>query len=164
MAIRIVVDLNDHSPFRGSIRLLDVGEQAITLKNFAGYDLKGLLGARGQLRKYYPGNQPDEFLSVLRTYFSTVRSLFGREWNDPDTYIISTNRGISAFLKLLRSIFRTEKRQLGHPDFKKYLAALKTQTWKFTELKKTYVGSQGWAEFHRDLVKVIRRKYPSFRQ
>ncbi len=51
MAIRVVVDLNDRTPFKGSIRLLDVGEQSITLKGFAGYDLKGLLGNRGLLRK-----------------------------------------------------------------------------------------------------------------
>jgi DGQHR domain-containing protein len=166
MAIRIVVDLNDETPFKGSIRLLDVGAQFITLKNFAGYDLKGLLGARGQLRKYYPKNDPDEFRQVLRTYFSTIRSLFPGEWRDPDTYIVSSNRGISAFLKLLRSMLKTEKKPLDHSDFKKYLSALKagTKTWKFADLKKTYVGSQGWAELHRDLVSAIRRKYPNFKK
>jgi DGQHR domain-containing protein len=166
MAIRIVVDLSDQTPFKGSIRLLDIGDQPITLKNFAGYDLKGLLSARGLLRKYYPNNDPDEFRRVLRTYFSTIRSLFPKEWNDPDTYIVSTNRGISAFLKLLRSMLKTEKTPLDHDDFKNYLSALKDgiRTWKFADLKKTYVGSQGWSEFHRDLVKAIRRKYPNFKK
>ncbi|PYT59651.1 MAG: hypothetical protein DMG35_13820 [Acidobacteria bacterium] len=162
MAIRVVVELNDQSPFKNSIRLLDVGDQAITLKNFSGYDLKGLLAPRGILRKLYPNNDPDEFITVLRTYFSTVRSLFGKEWRDPDNCIVSTNRGVSAFLKLLRSMFRTEKRQLAHQDFKKYLSALKREwkSWKFADLKKTYVGSQGWADFHKDLVAAIRKHYP----
>jgi len=166
MAIRIVVELNDQSPFKNSIRLLDVGGQSLTLKNFAGYDLKGLVGPRGILRKFYPTNDPDEFIRVLRMYFSTVRSLFGKEWRDPEEYIISSNRGISAFLKLLRSILRTEKRQLNHQDFKKYLSALKGErkSWKFVDLKKTYVGSQGWSDFHRDLVAAIRKKYPGFKQ
>src|SRR5207245_11555340 len=107
-------------------------------------------------------NDPDEFITVLRTYFSTVRSLFGKEWRDPDNCIVSTNRGVSAFLKLLRSMFRTEKRQLAHQDFKKYLSALKREwkSWKFADLKKTYVGSQGWADFHKDLVAAIRKHYP----
>jgi DGQHR domain-containing protein len=162
MAIRVVVDLNDQNPFKNLIRLLDVGNQAITLKNFSGYDLKGLLAPRGILRKLYPNNDPDEFIRVLRTYFSTVRSLFGKEWRNPEEHIISTNRGISAFLKLLRSMFRTEKKQLDHQDFKKYLTALKREwkSWKFVDLKKTYVGSQGWADFHKDLVAAIRKHYP----
>lgn len=166
MAIRVVVDLNDQSPFKNSIRLLDVGNQAITLKNFAGYDLKGMLSQRGIMRKLYPKNQPDDFIALLRTYFSTARSLFGKEWKDPETFIISTNRGISAFLKLLRSILRTEKKQLAHSDFKKYLSALKREwkSWKFTDLKKTYVGSQGWGEFHKDLLEAIRRRYPNLKK
>jgi DGQHR domain-containing protein len=165
MAIRVVVDLNDHSPFKDAIRLLDMGDRPITLKGFAGYDLKGLLAPRGILRKYYPANDPQEFVRLLRTYFSTVRSTFRTEWQDSETYIISTNRGISGFLKLLRSMFRTENRQLEHKDFKKYLAALKTgfKTWKFSELKKSYVGSQGWTDFHRDIVDAIRRKYRGFK-
>jgi hypothetical protein len=95
-----------------------------------------------------------------------VRSLFGPEWRSPEEYIISSNRGISAFLKLLRSMLRTEKRQLNHQDFKKYLTALKREwkSWKFTDLKKTYVGSQGWTEFHRDLVAAIRKQYPNLRK
>jgi len=166
MAIRIVVDLNDQSPFKNSIRLLDVGTQPITLKSFSGYDLKGLLAPRGILRKLYPANDPDQFISVLRTYFSTVSSLFKKEWKDPEEYIISSNRGISAFLKLLRSILRTEKKQLSHQDFKKYLSALKHEwkSWKFVDLKKTYVGSQGWTEFHRDLVAAIRKHYPALQK
>lgn len=166
MAIRVVVDLNDQSPFKNSIRLLDTGDQPITLKGFAGYDLKGLFARRGALRKYYPTNDPEEYIRVLRTYFSTVRSVFKREWADPDTYIISTNRGISAFLKLLRSMFKTEDRQLEHKEFRKYLVALKTgmKTWKFDDLKKSYVGSQGWTEFHRDIVTAIRKKYPNFKK
>ena len=93
-----------------------------------------------------------------------MRSLFTKEWNDPKEYIIATNRGISAFLKLLRSMFRTEKAPLGHKAFRKYLSALKHEfeTWRFDDLKKTYVGSQGWSELHSDLVKAIRKKYTGF--
>ncbi len=142
MAIRVVVDLNDRTPFKGSIRLLDVGEQSITLKGFAGYDLKGLLGSRGLLRKCYPNNDPGEFLQVLRTYFSTIRSLFREEWDHPGIYIVATNRGISAFLKLLRSMLKTERKPLTHAEFKKYLSALKTgiKTWKLSDSEENVCG------------------------
>ena len=166
MAIRVVVDLNSASPFKKAIKLLDVGEQKITLKGFSGYDLKGLLGPRGLLRRYYPANTPEEYIRVLRMYFGTIQSVFKREWKHSDKYIIATNRGISAFLKLLKSILKTEKKALLQETLRDYLVALKSGsvTWEFEQLKKTYVGSQGWKDFHRELVKAIRKKYSSFKE
>ena len=74
MAIRIVVELNRTTPFKNKIRLLDIGEQKLTLKGFSGYDLKGLLGPRGLLRKYYP-NESKEYVGALRLYFGVLKSL-----------------------------------------------------------------------------------------
>ncbi len=166
MAIRVVVELNRVTPFKNQVRLLDVGDQVITLRNFYKYDLKGLLAPRGLLRKYYPGNMPQDYVAVLRMYFSTAKSLFNRQWRNPRKYILPTNRGIAALLKLLRSILRTHKGQPTHKDFKYYLEPLKKgwKTWEIEGLKKTYVGSQGWKEFHRDLIKVIRAKIPDFKE
>lgn len=102
MAINVVYKLNQTTPFKKKIRFLDRGNQKITLKGFAGYDLKGLLGERGLLRKYYSHNS-DAYADALRLYFSMLKSLFPNEWNNPEKYIIFTNRGISAFLKLMKS-------------------------------------------------------------
>jgi DNA sulfur modification protein DndB len=165
MAIKLAVLLNDTSPFRKKIKLLDIGDQRITLKGFAGYDLKGLLGPRGLLRKYY-ANTSSEYVAALRLYFGVLKSLFPAEWNDPNKYIIFTNRGISAFLKLLKSILKTEKRKLTQPRVKKYLEPLRDHWsdahWETAELANAYVGSKGWKDFHRDLVKVIQKKYRTF--
>jgi hypothetical protein len=121
---------------------------------------------RGLLRKYYPLNTPDEYIRVLRMYFGTIQSVFRKEWKNSDDYIIATNRGISGFLKLLKSILKTEKTALTHKMISDYMKALKTgfSTWEFEQLKKTYVGSQGWKDFHRDMVRAIRKKYPSFKE
>ena len=99
-------------------------------------------------------------------YFGTIQSLFKKEWKDPDKYIIATNRGVSAFLKLLKSILKTEKSALSQETMHDYLAVLKSGavTWEFEQLKKTYVGSQGWKDFHRDLVKAVRKKFPRFKE
>ncbi len=170
MAIRIVVDLDRTSPFKKAIRLLDIaGREKITLKGFSGYDLRTMLGPRGLLRKYYPSNKLEEHVQVLRVYFSTIRSLFKRQWRNPDRYIIATNRGISAFLKLLKSILKTHKAPITQEVVKQYLQPLKTgwKTWEFAKLKSryvAYVGSQGWKDFHRELVKTVRKKYPSFKE
>jgi DGQHR domain-containing protein len=166
MAIRVVVDLNGVTPFKKAIKLLDVGQQKVTLKGFSGYDLKGLLGPRGLLRKYYPANSPEEFVRILRIYFGTIQSVFKKEWKNTDRYIIATNRGISAFLKLLKSILKTEKAAVNQKKVHDYMKALKggSVIWEFDALKKTYVGSQGWKEFHRDLVKAIKKKFPAFKE
>ena len=100
MAIKIVYELNRTTPFKKKIRLLDVGKERITLKGFAGYDLKGLIGERGLLRKHYDHNS-NEYIKLLRIYFNILKSTFPEQWNDPEKYIIFTNKGISAFLKLL---------------------------------------------------------------
>ncbi|MGH9426020.1 MAG: hypothetical protein ACRD2L_06935, partial [Terriglobia bacterium] len=127
--------------------------------------LKGLLGPQGLLRKHYPANSPEEYLRALRMYFGTIQSVFKKEWKDPDKYIIATNRGISAYLKLLKSILKTEKAALAQKRVREYMMALKAGygTWEFEQLKNTYVGSQGWKEFHRDLVKAIKKTFSSFK-
>ncbi len=167
MATKVVVELNGTTPFRKKIRLLDVGNQRITLKGFAGYDLKGLLGPRGLLRKYYP-NESGKYIGALRLYFSKLKSVFGPQWDDPDRYIIFTNRGISAFLKLLRSILKTEEQELTESIVGQYLEPLRSQwpdsKWETAQLRNAYVGAQGWKNFHRDLVKTIRKKFRHFKE
>jgi hypothetical protein len=165
MAIRVVVDLNKTQPFKNTIKLLDVGNQKLTLRGFSGYDLKGLLGENGLLRKHYPSNKPEDFVHALRIYFSTIKELFSKEWRDPHNYIVATNKGISAFLKLLKSILRAEKSPLTHEIVRKYLEPLEAgwETWKIQELGAKYVGSQGWKQFHKDMVQVIRKKFPQFK-
>jgi DGQHR domain-containing protein len=168
MAIKIAVGLNKTSPFKDAIKLHDLGEQHLTLRGISGYDLKGLVSDKGLLKKYYPSNKSEIYIRVLRQYFSTIKTVFKKEWNDPKRYIVQTNRGLSAFLKLLKSILKTEKKKIDHKVFKKYLTALKkhTKTWETAklrlELQKSYVGAQGWKDLHRDMVKRIKKEYPSF--
>lgn len=166
MAIKIVVELNKTTPFKNRIKILDIGKQKITLKGFAGYDLRGLTSKNGLLRKYY-GNSSTEHISLLRTYFSLLKSAFPKQWIDDDKFIIFTNRGISAFLKLLKSILKTEKSRIDSNTIKKYLNPLrkwKNKDWQISNLKGKYVGGEGWRLFHKDLVDTIRKQYPNFKQ
>jgi DGQHR domain-containing protein len=164
MAIKIVVELNKTTPFKDKIQVLDVGKQRITLKGFSGYDLIGLIGKKGQLRKYYPHDSL-KYVSALRLYFNILKGIFPDQWQDPDKYIIFTNRGISAFLKLLKSILKTEKNQLDTKKLEQYFTTLKKywkKNWETKYLKSAYVGSKGWKDFHHDLVKTIRKEYPLY--
>lgn len=167
MAIKVVINLNKTTPFKKKIRLLDVGTQKITLKGFAGYDLKGLLAKRGQLRKYYP-NESAAYVTALRLYFGLLKSLFAKQWAEPDKYIIFTNRGISAFLKLLKSILKTHKKRIDHRTVKNYLQPLRDtwadSHWETSRLRNAYVGSKGWKDFHRDLVSAIQKAHHEFKE
>lgn len=167
MAIRIVVELNKISPFENKIRLLDVGNQKITLKGFSGYDLKGLISKNGLLRKYH-SNTSEEYVRILKMYFNIIKHNFPKQYNHPDEYIIFQNKGISAFLKLLKSILKTCKCPLTEEVISKYMVALKKhkedKDWDIMQLKNAYVGSQGWKVFHRDLVKTIQKEYPDFKE
>ncbi len=157
--------LNKTSPFKDHIRLFDFGKQRLTLKGLSGYDLRGLVGPKGALRRLYPQNKSKTYILVLRKYFSVIKEQFGAEWNDPANYIIATNRGITAFLKLLRSILNFENRTLTKQISRKYVRALAQHwkgTWETVKLKKSYVGSQGWKQFHNDMVLAIRKTYKTF--
>ncbi len=167
MAIKIVFELNKLSPFADAIRLLDVGHQRLTLKGLSGYDLRGLVSSKGLLRQYYPNNQSSDYIRALRIYFSVIREEFPNEWANPGAYIIATNRGVTAFLKLLRSILNADKKPVAKESAKKYIVALRKHwsgTWETARLRSTYVGSQGWKRFHQDMVKSIRRGYKTFEE
>ena len=124
MAIKIVAELNSRSPFENKIRLLDIGDERITLKGFSGYDLKGLISANGLLRRYH-NNTSEEYIRALSMYFGIIKSNFQKQYKDPSQYIIFTNRGIAAFLKLLKSILKTCKAPLTADIVAKYIGALK---------------------------------------
>jgi len=166
MAIKVVVELNKTSPFEGKIRLFDFGDQPLTLKGFSGYDLRGLLAPKGLLRKYVQ-NECMEYVAVMRSYFSLLKSLFEEEWDHPEIYIVFRNRGISAFLKLLRSMLKTYKCVPDREVQSECLKALKgnwTGGWETNKLGSSYVGSKGWSDFHRDMVAAIQRGIPDFQE
>lgn len=165
MAIRIAVALNKDSALQGQIKLLDMGKYPISLKGLSGYDLRSLVLPRGLLRRYY-GNTSEAYIRVLRTYFSVIKSVFDKQWRDPITYITCTNTGISAFLKLLKTMLKTADRALEAQDFRYYLQILKEEwsgDWKKDALRGRYVGgSAGWKGFHTDMVNSIKQRVNTF--
>lgn len=167
MSIRVVVELNKQSPFKKSIKLLDIGKERLTLKGLSGYDLKGMLSVNGLLRKYNTTNDVGEYVRMLRIYFSILNSVFKKEWKNPNKYIIATNRGVTALLKLLKSIIKHENSWPTEKRLKEYASALKKhwKTWETSKLQKSYVGSQGWKNFHTDMVNAIKKdsKFSGFK-
>jgi DNA sulfur modification protein DndB len=167
MAIKIAVELNKRDPFKNSIRLWDEGPQTITLKGISGYDLKGMVGDNGALRKYYP-NSSATYVGVLRLYFGVIQEVFESEWKEPKKYIIATTRGVTALLKLLKSILKNEQARVDGAQIKGYMQIIKSHwvkhTWETSKLDTSYSASQGWKQFHRDLVRTIQQVKRRFRE
>ncbi len=166
MAIKLAVELNKRGALKGRIRLLDVvGKANITLKGISGYELRSLVGPKGLLRRYY-GNDSRALIRLLASYFGHLKSVFPEQWRDYDKHIIFTNRGVSAFLKLLKSMLKTSNGKLTQKATMSFLLALRDEwkgTWETKSLANSYIGSAGWKDFHLDLVKVIRKKYKNFK-
>jgi len=163
MAIKTVVKLNETSPFEKKIRLLDLSKgERITLKGFSGYDLKSLIGPKGKLRKFCPKNSSKEYVKVLRLYFGVISDVLKKEWNLPAEYIVATNRGITAFLKLLPLLLTTTQGNLTYRNIQKHISALEGFDWSISSLKGKYIGSAGWRRFYDDLANEIRKKHPEF--
>lgn len=165
MAIKVVMELNKITPFKGKIRYLETGDEIITLKGFSGYDLRSLVSPKGALRQFNKSNSSEKYIKSLRKYFSIISKLFKEEWNNPEEYIIATNRGITAFLKLLNSLvtITKPKRELSQLKIEKYLKQLKKfPSWETKHLKGQYIGAAGWKKFYEDLQKTIRKKYKNF--
>ena len=94
-----------------------------------------------------------------------VFQAFKAEWENPDKYLIATNRGITAFLKILRSILKSEEQELTKPIADKYIRALRKHWkggWETANLKHSYVGNQRWRQFHDDMAAAIRKELPDF--
>lgn len=175
MAIKIVMKLNEIPPFKNRIRYLETGDEIITLKGFSAYDLRSLISDQGSLRRFTRNNSSSKYIEVISGYFSVVSSIFKKEWQDPTKYIISTNRGITAFLKLFKPLLNSIKFKMpaDFNDFKKtktqfmgeckgYLKSLKGFNFETAHLKGQYMGGAGWKKFYEDLEKCIKRDHPKF--
>jgi hypothetical protein len=101
-------------------------------------------------------------------YFSTLRDVLTPEWDAPDKYILATNRGVTAFLKLLKSIHKNEQKRVDPTIARKYLAIVRDhwikRTWETSKLDTSYSASQGWKQFHRDLIRSVQKKIRTFQE
>jgi DGQHR domain-containing protein len=165
MAIKIALALDANGPLKGRVRSLDYQRQVVTLKGLSGYDLRTLVGPRGELRQHVE-NKSEILTKLVNDYFSQVRRVFTQEWNKQDEYVVCTNRGIAAFLKLYKSMIRDVSNVPTIDEIHNFLSLLKAnwvgKTWKTKELRNSYAGGQGAIDFHRDMLRSIRKKVRGF--
>ncbi|MGI2112008.1 DGQHR domain-containing protein [Shewanella frigidimarina] len=63
------------------------------------------------LRKYFISEEDPVIHKIIFNLFAAVESVFHREWNDPDNYILSKPIGFGAIIKIFPEIFK-----VGHDN------------------------------------------------
>ncbi len=98
-AHEIIKALNDDedSPWRGKIKMLGIGKGIISQAAFIG-SLKTLL-QNSIFKEYDEGEQ----IKILKDYFSVLRNLFPRAWDNPK-YILCKTLGVAATLLIMPKV------------------------------------------------------------
>lgn len=164
--VELVKQLANTAPFHRKVKLPGTSG-SISLATFALTPaMDSLTNPDGSIAKFY-GKLPNAddhkrlCFDVLKKYFSLVQKTMGQKWNNSQKYVLSTNRGIRGFLRLLPSILEYS----GNIDDKrtlKVLRALKEFDFRSEYLKRKYLGEGGADEFARDMRDSIRLTIPDF--
>jgi hypothetical protein len=98
----------------------------------------------------------DLCFKIIKEYFSMVRGLNRHQWDSPGRYVLATDRGVRAFLRLLIEILEYSKKW-DKALVKQILKCLKTFDFRNNNLKGKYLGEAGADEFANDLIMKIKQ-------
>lgn len=112
-------------------------------------------------------NKSKEFYyKTLEKYFELIKDNFPKEWEDNEKYIISTDRGIRVFLRLLRYLYKyniINGKKIGDQEiFDKAISALKGYDFSSDSLKNKFLGEGGADSFLESLKEYIQKSIPTF--
>ena len=110
-----------------------------------------------QKRKKYE----DICFKIINDYFAIIKKLYKNYWSKPKKYILSTDRGIRALLRLLIQIIKHTKKW-DNKKSKAILKNIKDFNFKNDSLKNKYLGEGGAEEFANDLAMLIQKSVPGF--
>lgn len=166
LRVEVVKELSKTRLFKNKIKM--PGQEGdITLATFALTSIMDeLLKDGGILSKYSNEKNDDKFkyfcINTIKNYFELISKLFPKEWKDPKKYIISTNRGIRGFLRLLPFILEYSGNVNNIQKIKYCLKTLKGFEFKNDRLKGKYLGESGADDFAKNLCVHIRNKIENF--
>lgn len=96
------------------------------------------------------------YFKTFEEYFNMIQKNFEKEWQDHNNYILSTDRGIRVFLRLLRLLYRynlINGKKVGDIEiFNKVIPALKNFDFSSKTLRNRYLG-EGGANIFLDALK-----------
>jgi len=115
-------------------------------------------------KKDYRRETEDKCFKELRSYFGTINKYFDNEWNSKK-YILATDKGIRALLKLLLKIYKSEyyKKDNGlEKIIKAFRKVMPKSKLKIEKFKRKYAGEAGAEELADEWSTKINNKLPDF--
>lgn len=165
--VEIVKSLNSKGVFKNKIKSPSNPKGIIALPTFSLTPaMDSLVRNGGYLNTYYKGKfQENKFqdfcIRNINLFFSIISRKLKSMWEDPKKYIICTNRGIRAFLRLFPFVLNYSN-GIKEKNFEKPIICLKDFEFLNSELRRKYLGEGGADEFAKNLVEHIQRKIPDF--
>lgn len=175
--MKVADELKKTKVFENKIKSIDtVGK--IHIATFVTVSMRKLVGDEtivGILSKWYgrqrqlkiiPSQKEEDFVKYctqkLKMYFSTVKKKYGNIWGDSKNYILATDRGIRALLRIAEWILEYSNGLKDKTKAENTLGALRDFDFRSEKLKRMYLG-EGGADKLADLwIGMIQDSYPDF--
>ena len=159
IARRVLEKLNQRAPFHNLLQLSLMETSRIKIASIIKFALRNLVEITNDPNRkdtfYYHWSQEtgkdivssrsatdlDDYINyivgILSTYFGGMKSVYGAEWDDVDSKILSTT-SINGFIMALRRSLQIE----GPKDHSHYAAAIGKKKYDFSKAKFAYTSSQ----------------------
>ena len=173
--MKIVEMLKNTELFRNKIKSIDTKGKIHITTFVETAPMKRLVENNGILSKWYgrkreskyiPEEKEEDFLNFcfkkMKKYFSLVRKIFPEEWENPDRYILATDRGIRGLLRIMEYVLEYSN---GLKDVKKAeecLRCLKNFDFRSSRLKRMYLGEGGANNLADQWIGIIQDTLPDF--
>jgi len=117
IAISTIMKLRDTNIFRGRIKMYNEHKEGLKQISFATFctnqATKTLLDAKkSPLFERIASDQPNKAIQkgykVFKLYFEIIAKHFSKEWNNPQKFILATDKGIRSLLRLLLICFKNK--------------------------------------------------------
>jgi len=165
--VEIVKELSEKSPFAGLIQLVGTGHRPISLPTFALTPaMTRLVEEGGVIGQWYKEKSASKFQAVctaiIKKYFDTLSRIISKEWRSPSRYVVATNRGIRAFLRLLPYVMEYSNGLRNEGRIRECLRPLRKFNFRESDLKRKYLGEGGADEFAEDMIRLVKGSCPNF--
>lgn len=165
--VEIVKSLNSAGVFKDNIKSPSNPKGIISLPTFSLTPaMEALVRNGGHLSNYYKDKfQEDKFQNFcvrnINLFFSIISKVFPAKWKNPKKYILCTNRGVRAFLRLFPFVLKYKNR-IDEKDIIKVIRCLNDFEFSNSKLTGKYLGEGGADDFAKRLVEHIQTKMAGF--
>jgi len=169
--------------FKGKIKIHSKDKGAISLVTFVNTNPTGRLinersGELGILFRERYNKNPDHsedkmrekckkfYFKIFEDYFGLIQKTFPKEWEENKNFVLSTDRGIRVFLRLLKLLYKyniINDKNIGDLEiFNNAISALEGFDFSIQSLKGKYFGEGGADLFLESLKEHIQKIIPDF--